>query len=388
MNDLTPQQLQAVLYASQHARTAEEYNAILQSVNLAGSGISGSPLEYRQSQNWQYGDPNNPENSGQYLGAPNQQITQQINGSGSHTWDPQSGKYTGLSSGMSEGAQTLMALTMLAGGAAGAYSAGAGAGAGAGAAGAGAGAGVGAGTGTAGGLVTLTPAEIAATNTAATAGLGSQVAATMPALGATGAAGAVGAGVGAGTAAGGTGGGVTAGQAASAGTTGLNAMRQGEIAGYETNGSVPSSAAVDGGGDWLSAASKLFGNNAGGLLGALGGYLDSKDKQETTNRDPWGPAQPYLKGLLQEGAGLYDQYKQQPFSPSEQNAYGNVGNVLDYMNANAGGLLSGFQANASGANQFSRNNPRRSLIGSSYDPGTSPVAWQPGLLGNFGTRKG
>lgn len=363
--DLTPQQIAAVM-AARNARTQEEYNAILQA-----AGLTGAPLEYRESQTYSQDGVDH-----QIANPLTRQITQQINGSASNTWDPVTGKYTGLSSGMSEAMQTLMALTMLAGGAYGAYAAGGGAGAGAaGAAGAGAGAG---GTGTAGGLVTLTPGEIAATNTAATAGLGGQVAGTMPSLGAYagGAAGAAAGGAGSGS-------GISAGQAASAGTTGVNAMRQGEIAGYETNGSMPSSAAVDNGGGWLSALSKALGGNAGGLLGGLAGYLDSKDKQQKSDRAPWEPMQPYLLGLANDGSGIYNQLKQQPFSPAQQTAYGNVGGVLDVINQNAGGLLSGFQANASGANQFVRGQ-RRPLIGSSFNP--TAQQWQPGLLAAFGTK--
>ena len=221
----------------------------------------------------------------------------------------------------------------------------------------------------------------------------------------------------------------TAGQGlsgASAGTSGLDAFRQGELNGYQTNGTMPSSAASTSGNmsawDWAkvnaansvgmgpgsenavtgtsggsangvgkgflsTAANALTGGNGdtlGGLLGAYLGYQDGKDKQETQSRDPWGPAQPYIKGLFSEGADLFGQYKAQPFSPTEQIAYGNLGNALDYANGNAPGLLSGFQANASGANQFVRGQ-RRGLIGASYDPATSPVAWRPGLLGDFGT---
>ena len=84
---------------------------------------------------------------------------------------------------------------------------------------------------------------------------------------------------------------------------------------------------MTGGGGW--------GDVATGLLGAYLGYQDSKDKENTQKTEPWGPAQPYLKGLLGEGAGLFDQYKQQPFSPAEQTAYGNFGNTLDFINANA-----------------------------------------------------
>jgi hypothetical protein len=214
-----------------------------------------------------------------------------------------------------------------------------------------------------------------------------------------------------------------------AGTTSYDQFRQSELAGYQTNGSMPSSAATQGGnmtlldqakvaatgttgtegligsggnmagtgsgstaglnsGGLLGAgANALTGGNGdvlGGLLGAYLGYQDGKDKEQTSKTEPWGPAQPYLKGLLSEGAGLYDQYKQQPFTQAQQNAYGNYGNVLDFINANAGGLMSGFDANARGANQFQRGKPR-TLLGNSYDAATSPVSWQPSLLGNFGT---
>jgi hypothetical protein len=219
---------------------------------------------------------------------------------------------------------------------------------------------------------------------------------------------------------------------ASAGTSGLSNFRQGEIANYGTNGSMPSSAASTAGnmtaydsfieglkqaagsgagsdpsswantvGDWFSpggASTALQAYNAlsgggngstlGGLLGAYLSYQDAKDKEQTSKTEPWGPAKPYLEGLLREGGNLWGQYQAQPFSPAEQTAYGNYGNVLDFINGNAGRFMSGFDATARGANQFSRSDPRRPLIGNSYDAATSPVAWQPGLLGAFGTRKG
>ena len=118
----------------------------------------------------------------------------------------------------------------------------------------------------------------------------------------------------------------------------------------------------------------------GGLLGAQGG----KDQQQTSSRDPWAPMQPYLLGLAEDGRKLYNQYTQQPFSPAQQTAYNNVGGLLDVLNLNAGGLLQGMQANATGKNQFVRGQPRQ-LIGSAPIDG---MAFQPGRLGNFGTRRG
>jgi hypothetical protein len=114
------------------------------------------------------------------------------------------------------------------------------------------------------------------------------------------------------------------------------------------------------------------------------GAMDSKDKQQTSSREPWAPMQPYLLGLAEDGRGLYNQLKAQPFSQAQQTAYGNVGGLLDVLNQNAGGLLQGMQANATGANQFVRGKPR-ALTGSAPIDG---MAFTPGLLGNFGTRRG
>ena len=141
-------------------------------------------------------------------------------------------------------------------------------------------------------------------------------------------------------------------------------------------------------GNALKLYNSLGGNKAlGGLLGAYLGYKDGKDgKQITSQAAPWEPAQPYIRGLFEDGAGLYRGYRQEPFSQAEQTAYANQGNVLDFIGGNAPGLMSGFDATASGRNQFSRDNPRRSLIGNSYDAATSPVAWRPGLLGAFGAK--
>lgn len=231
---------------------------------------------------------------------------------------------------------------------------------------AGGGAGGAAGGAAGGSSITLpTTAEMAAGMAPASAGT---AAGAMPAIniaatgagaagaGASGAAGAGGAGAGGGGASGGTG------SAAGAG--------KGLFDIFGADGSIN------------------YGKLLSGLAGAYMGYQDSKDKEDVSRREPWGPAQPYIKGLLGEGAGLFDQYKAEPFSPTEQTAYSNLGNTYDFINANAGGLMSGFDATARGANQFSRNNPRRGLIGNSYDAATSPVAWNPGLLGSFGTRKG
>lgn len=113
-------------------------------------------------------------------------------------------------------------------------------------------------------------------------------------------------------------------------------------------------------------------------LAGLAAY-DSRDQQSTSSRDPWGPAQPYLRAMMADGASLYDRYKNNPFSEQQKTAYNNLGGLLNTINSNAGGLLSGFQANASGANNYDRSNPRRQLTGSTFDMGQ----FMPGLLNFF-----
>lgn len=189
-------------------------------------------------------------------------------------------------------------------------------------------------------------------------------------------------------------------------TTGVSDFRQGEIGSYQSDPNAITKPATVGGNmtdfdrwwegvkqavgagagsdpaSWANLASNFLGNNAGGLLGAYLGYKDSKDKQETQNREPWKPLQPHLLGLANEGAALFNKYQTQPFSPAQQAAYGNFGSVLDVINQNAGGLLSGFQATGGGKNQFQRGKPGL-LTGYSFAP--TGEQWQPGLLGNFGT---
>lgn len=120
-------------------------------------------------------------------------------------------------------------------------------------------------------------------------------------------------------------------------------------------------------------------NNWLKLAGAVGGAVDAKDQTQTQTRDPWGPAQPYILEALQQGQKLNQQYQAQPFSPQQQAAYNNLGGLLNLANTNAPGLLSGFQANAMGANNYDRSNPRKALTGSAPMQGN----WNPGLLSFF-----
>jgi hypothetical protein len=118
------------------------------------------------------------------------------------------------------------------------------------------------------------------------------------------------------------------------------------------------------------------------LLGGALGANSSRDQNQTIQRAPWEAAQPYIKGLMADGAQLYNQYKAQPFNDAQKAGYNNMAGLLDLVNKNAGGLLSGFQANASGANQFRRGAPQQGLIGSSFNP--TAQEWNPQSYGRFG----
>lgn len=135
------------------------------------------------------------------------------------------------------------------------------------------------------------------------------------------------------------------------------------------------------GGAAKTVASALGGSNLGGLLGAALGAAGSKDQEQTSTRDPWAPAQPWIKENIEAGRALQKRLTDEPFSAAQKTAYGNVGGLLNAVNTMAPQMLSGFAANASGANQFSRADPRRALKGS--DVGSAGATWNPGLLNFF-----
>lgn len=167
--------------------------------------------------------------------------------------------------------------------------------------------------------------------------------------------------------------------ATNVGAGGLGAGTAAGTAGGTAAGGAGTSAA----GSAVKAGVDALGGGKGvaALLGAAAGAADSGDKSTSKTNDPWAPAQPYLQGLLSEGAQLYGQMKAEPFSQSQQAGYTNIGGLLDLVNKNAGGLLSGFQANASGANQF-RRGQQQGLIGSSFNP--TADQWQPQQFGDMG----
>lgn len=145
----------------------------------------------------------------------------------------------------------------------------------------------------------------------------------------------------------------------------------------------------------LDTLSAVGANGAGGLLSGLsslplqqilGGVLGaatSRDQTQTKTNAPWEPAQPFIKQQLAQGQKMAADLAANPFSQQQQTAYNNYGGLLNNINSGAQGLLAGFGANASGANNYDRSDPRRKLIGSNFDLSS----FAPGLL-NFFPKKG
>lgn len=88
------------------------------------------------------------------------------------------------------------------------------------------------------------------------------------------------------------------------------------------------------------------------LLGAFGSG-DSSGGTQTVNKDPWAPAQDWMKQNLTSGQNLQNYYQQNPFNQQQQAAYGNLASSNDYLNRLTPNLLQQF----SQPTGFDRNNP-------------------------------
>lgn len=145
-------------------------------------------------------------------------------------------------------------------------------------------------------------------------------------------------------------------------------------------GSVAAIPALSGSSGFLDGLKSLTQSvgGLGSLAGPLGGLLGaatSQDKTMTSSAAPWEAAQPLLKGLLGTGEQLAGQIGKE--TPNQQTAYGNLYGLLNTMNTQAPGRMAGFGANASGANNYDRANPRRALTGGTFDLSS----FLPGLFG-------
>lgn len=102
-----------------------------------------------------------------------------------------------------------------------------------------------------------------------------------------------------------------------------------------------------------SGALKTIGQLAGGIAGAL----DSKDKTAEQQREPWKPAQDWIKSNMQRGQQLQQQLQANPFTQNQQAGYQNLFGLLNSANQGAGGLLGNVTNVAN--NAFDRSNPRK-----------------------------
>lgn len=135
-----------------------------------------------------------------------------------------------------------------------------------------------------------------------------------------------------------------------------------------------------GGSPWNAAVNAASGLPWKNILGAAAGLAGSRDSEQTASRDPWSAAQPLIRGLLDQGAELSKRYTENPFSDQQKTAYNNLGGLLNVIAQNTGGLLGGFGAAASGANNFDRSNQRRQLQGGQQ---VDLSGYVPGLLNFF-----
>lgn len=98
-------------------------------------------------------------------------------------------------------------------------------------------------------------------------------------------------------------------------------------------------------------AGSIFGGSGGGALGGLiGGALDGNQSANggagstNTTRDPWGPAQQYIKDNLATNKSLQDYYAQNPFSGLQQQQYQKLFDTLSNNQAGGNAMLANAQA--------------------------------------------
>jgi hypothetical protein len=107
-------------------------------------------------------------------------------------------------------------------------------------------------------------------------------------------------------------------------------------------------------GSGIKGLNDLTGGNLGSIIGAIGGAAASKDTTTSAQKDPWGPAQSYLKDNLATNAAMQKYYQANPFSQEQKTAYQGL------LNTNANGI-----SNAGNYNQIAQNfmGSNRGLMG-------------------------
>ena len=162
-------------------------------------------------------------------------------------------------------------------------------------------------------------------------------------------------------------GGLAAWEAAQAGGAAAGAAGAAGGAGGLINAAAPAAA-----GGLLSGISPTLLQLGGAALGAA----SSQDQEQTTTtkNEPWGPAQDWIKSNIAAGQALQQKYTDQPFSPGQQAAYGNLYGLLNSFNTEMlPGLLGNANAMSQGYDRYApketRSKPKFGAVGSTWAPG-------------------
>ena len=114
-------------------------------------------------------------------------------------------------------------------------------------------------------------------------------------------------------------------------------------------------------------------SNLVSLLGAVGGAAaNSRDSttSATTNRDPWGPAQPYLLDNLATNAAAQEHYRARPFSDLQKQQYQGLFNNLANNQANMPAMMA--NANAFGQSKRGQMPAMQGLLSGTQ---AAPINW-------------
>lgn len=106
------------------------------------------------------------------------------------------------------------------------------------------------------------------------------------------------------------------------------------------------------------------------IAGAVvGGLMGGDDNQQTQSRDPWGPAQPWLRQNLQTGQNLQGYYEQNPFNQLQRTSYQNIASDIDNYRQNINPGLMEFANSLMGTNYSRQGGPSGGSGGGSRSSG-------------------
>lgn len=124
------------------------------------------------------------------------------------------------------------------------------------------------------------------------------------------------------------------------------------------------------------------------IAGAVvGGLMGGDDNQQTQSRDPWGPAQPWLRQNLQTGQNLQGYYEQNPFNQLQRTSYQNIVSDIDNYRNNINPGLMDFANRLMGTNYSRQGASGGSASGSSggsYRPSGQSSQGMGGQSGGMG----